>query len=593
LRYYAGVLVRARAHVFALLLAVAFGCGDGGGPTSDGGLEQYTLEVLDPPGDAIGLAFNQTVELRARYLDGTGMPLRNRPVEFSILASASESVGGSALSATSANTDRDGIAVVELIAGAQGAGFRVAATAANASQATFYVTVSDQGFTRLLIEPVHDGPRPAIGFSSVEVRLYRPDELRCASADPDALPESLFAPRSLPSYGEIAKLPNLAANAPYTAVAWAQIAPSTTPLAFGCVELGASQARNGDVSLPLVTRDRPVVMDQPLILESTFELDPLVAASASDQAPWNVLACPNGPGQLVVDCVADALVSDGALDCNFQGNSAVADDIRAARGAVDGSGCRPAQLAGGGDSLDGTMMQAIALGGTFPTDAELDELLTIRADLASRLVLRSRLYIEGSAARHTLSEAELGPPPSFVVDLVATTRPVLEQTQIATAVAPIGSSSPTATLAEHGFTLDHGALARDAFAALALDAAGLDGTALGTALTGSAKTTPSSACAAVSEVLCAATALPSTCAQAACAAAGAELDTRLQGWWLFTHGSGVDLALQGTLVLSDDDDDLLVDRLGRNASGEITGAWSASFTTANGEVTTTAKAASP
>jgi len=593
LRYYTLVLPSARVHALAVILALALGCGDDGRAATDGGLEQFTLEVLDPPGDAIGLAFNQTVELRARYLDQAGTPLRNRTVEFAILASASESVGGSALSATSATTNRDGIAAVELIAGAQGAGFRVAATAANASQATFYVTVSDQGFTRLFIEPIHDGPRSVLGFSTVEVRLYRPDELRCGNADPDDLPESLFAPRSLASYGDVAKLPNLAANAPYTAIAWAQSAPSSTPLAFGCVELGAAQARNGDVALPLLTTDRPVFMDQALTVESTFDLGSLADANPTAEAPWNVLACPLGPGQLVVDCVADALVSDGELDCVFTGSSAVADDIRAARGAADSSGCRPATRAGGADSLDADMMQAIALGGTFPTGVELDELLSVRADLAARLVLRSRLHIAGSAASHTLVEAELGPGPVFVVDLLASARLVLEQTQIATQVAPLGSASPTATLASHAFTLDHGALARDAFAALALDGHGLVGNALGTALTASVKKTPSTGCVAVSEILCAATALPSTCAQAACTTARSQLDADLQGWWLFTHGTALDLTLTGSLVLRDDDDDLIVDRLGRNGAGEITGEWSATFATQSGDVAATATAASP
>ncbi|MBT8491743.1 MAG: Ig-like domain-containing protein [Deltaproteobacteria bacterium] len=568
----------------ALALAVVGACGDDGSPPpADGGPEQNRLEVLDPPGDAIGLPFGASTTLRVRYSNGNDEPIADARIEFSILAGASEAVGGSALSATDALTDSDGIATVDLVAGAQGAGFRVRAEVPGSAQATFFVSVSDQGFTRLLVLPVHDGPRPELEFTQIDVRVYRPQELRCPGADPDALPESLFPPRVLPAFGERAEIPNLISGAGYTVVSWTTIAPSTTPLSFGCAELSAEQSRNFDVEVPLTTTDRPVRMDAPLALSSDLDLSLLVADSPAAQAPWATLACPLGAGQLAVDCVADALLAAGPLDCDFSSASgALADAVRAERGDADGDGCRPADKNGGGDSLDKLVDDAIAAGGSFPTGSELAAVVAVRDAIASSLTVRSELRV-AATAEHRLVEAEVGP--GYVVDLVASARLVIERQGIAATVTPAGAAAPVAELETHDFTFDYGAIARDGFQALALDDHGLGGQTLGSELFGSVMSGGDSGCTALSEVFCGAVGEPDSCASAACASAESYLDDALREWWLRTRPGGLDLSLSATVELRDSDNDLLVDQLGRDAAGAITGLVSATLTTTAGAVT--------
>ncbi len=574
------------ARSLALLASVGLSgvaCGDDDGRASDAAQEQFSLEVLAPPGDAIGLAFNESIELRVRYSGQDDRPLRDRQVEFSIVAVGGESVGGSALSATQNETNREGIASVELVAGAEGAGFRVAVTAPQATQATFFVSVSDQGFTRLLVEPIHMGPRSSLAFSQVDVRLYRPSELRCPDADPDALPDSLFPPRSVPTFLQVAEFVNVASGVGYTVVAWATVEDSATPLTFGCIELGESQTRNFDVELLLTTQDRPVAMDGPAQVESTFNLAPVIADGGDAQTLWSPLACPLGPGQLLVECVADALVDDGELDCDFQGTGALANKIRAERGTADASGCRPAS-AGGSDSIDKIMQDAVEAGGSFPTGSALADVLTIRDSIAGQLVVRSELQVFATAAQHRLVEAEVGTAPAFVVDLSASNRPLLEQS-FAASTTPMGSAAPLSSLSTHGFTLDYGSIAGEGFQSLALTPASLDGVALGTALSASAESGMLTACEAVSDVLCTAVAEPSNCAQSACATAATHLDGALVQWWTrLADLGGVDFQLEGELILRDSDNDLVVDSVGRDAAGEITGGWTATMTTEDGQV---------
>jgi hypothetical protein len=98
---------------------VACGSGHGKNPgTPDGGTTgKASLEVLDPPGQEVGLAYGETVSLRVRFLDATGAPQAGVDVDFAISSGAD--AAGSTLSAGSDVTDGAGIARVDLVAGAQ------------------------------------------------------------------------------------------------------------------------------------------------------------------------------------------------------------------------------------------------------------------------------------------------------------------------------------------------------------------------------------------------------------------------------------------------------------------------------------------
>jgi len=325
-------------------------------------------------------------------------------------------------------------------------------------------------------------------------------------------------------------------------------------------------------------------MDGPSELVSTLDLSLVLADGPDAQAPWQVLECPLGAGQLLVDCVADALVDDGDLDCDFQGAGALADKIRAELGAPDASGCRP-NSAGGGDSLDKLLDDAIAGGGTFPTGSDLTDLVAIRDAIATQLILRSSFQVHSTFSEHGLTVAELGPEPRHAIDLLETARPVLYQGSVTTTTTPSGSAAPTSNVESHGFTLDLGSLSSSAFDALALTPASLSGDALGADLVGSAQDMALSGCEAVSSVFCTAVAEASDCAETACAAASTHLDDRLDNWWQrLTSVGGIDLELSGTLSLRDLDHDLVVDTVGRDTNGDLTGVWSATMTTATSTI---------
>ncbi len=557
----------------ALLLGSALlaACGgDGGAP--DAGTGNPRLVILDPPGDALGLAFAGQTTLRVRYETDAGDPIPDATVDFSLVVRPDADPGGATLSAESATTDSLGIARVDLVAGALETTFQVEASAPQAASAYFTVSVSQAGFAHVSVAPYHEGWRDVAGFERIELRLYRAGDATCAAIDPDAPPESVFPPRSLSSFTEMATYQNVIATQPYTVVAWALAVDNPTRLAFGCAELGAAQVPPTPFALALAVRDRTARLPGSADLVSALEVGPLAAAAAAAGAvaPWMVLGCVDGPGQLLLDCTADALVADGAVDCDVNGSGSLLTAIEAARGDADEFGCRPGMVATSA-SLDRKLTAAVAAGGPFPTGTELETLLAARADLLGMVELRSRMeFYDGGLLRHILSDATVVVGGEiYSLPLALTSRPVLA----ALASAAIDDQRHL-VVGEHGFTLRYGSLAGEAFAAAALPPAGLAGRELdlGAALAGSAvdASSSTSGCAAVSAILCGEIAQPSGCAINACQQAAAALDQSFTHWWRRMDGDGVDLVLGGSVPLIDADDDLWFESLGGDGEG---GSW--------------------
>lgn len=563
----------------------AFGCGGGGGIAAPDGGDQIVarLVVLDPPGDSLGLSFGTSVTLRVRYELDDGTPLPDAAVGVAILESTTGNPGGSTLSASTSTTDGDGIATVDLTAGAVRTNFRVEASAPNAAPAYFYVAVSADDFATLTVAPTHAGNRNPASFDRVELRLYPAEQIRCLELDIDDTPASPFAPRTLADFDGSARFQNVSAGAPYTLVAWAELPGNPVRLAAGCVDLGAGVVPAGELRFEVVVADRTARLPDSNPMRSLLSLTGAagaVSASGVDR-PWRVLGCPAGPGQLVLDCTLDAVAPDGTLDCIVTGNAALVTSVEAMRGPADVIGCRPT-MAGAVPSLDAKLTGALDQG-PFPVGAALTQLVATRTQLLSAIELHSQLdRISANAVGHRLLGAILrAGTDDHEVDLGQTSRPVLMQAPVA-----YGVTGPVLSIGEHAFTLRLGSLLGDAFVDLGLAEAGLDGRAseLGAALTESAADAASSTsdCAAISAIICGSAGQPNGCAQAACASGAAYLDDAFSAWWQRLDGTDLDLTMSGQATLYDLDDDLLVDGIGNNGSSSQLGLWSTTLHLSDG-----------
>lgn len=523
------------------------------------------LEIVSP-GDSVGVAPDETVELRVRYVTDQGIALEGAPVTFSLVAGVDGS-GGSALSAATVPTDTQGVAAVAFLAGAERVDLRVIARAPNA-EATFYINVSSGGFATLDVTPSYAGGRDAAELGSIELRLYRAAVVTCADVDVDLPPESPMAPRTLAAWDTTASWPSVVAAEAYTLLVWAVHAQSGAAVSAVCVDVPATAVPATQAELAVTVPDRAILVPaQPLA--SALDLAPLDAAmeAAGAHRPWRILGCPMGRGQLVLDWLVDALSADGALDGVTVTPTGLGATITAERGALGAGGCRAA------GALDETIDDAIELG-DFPGGANLALLLTRRADVLRTLLVASELEPLGpSLLRHTLVSAEVEATGAPQVTLAETARPVLDATATTTPPAPGGFG-----VAAHGFTLRAGSLMRDSLEGAALEPSGLGGQsgALGAALIESAQDGALTGCDAISQLACTATENAASCAVTACNAAAFALDGALAAWWRLADGTGVDLVWSGAGVLADADGDLIADPI-------ADGAWAATLTLLDGD----------
>jgi hypothetical protein len=563
-----------RSLAIASLLLLIAACGDDGGGSADAGVSSnYSLEILNPPGDSIGLVFSGSSTLRVRYLDDSGEPIVGEPVEFSLLDSGNESTGGASLSSASERTDELGIARVDLVAGAERVNFRVEVTADQAPSVVFYIQVSDQGFINLKITSAHEGPRDPADYQQVQLRIYEAAQLSCTGFDPDDIPESVLPSRSQGSVGLVSEFPNLAADEAYTLIAWAEIAGGR-PLATSCLSLAAERLRSGRTFSAVMTlADRAYELQQPVDLDTLIDLTPLTSTLPGASA-WSSLRCPLGRAQLLLDCLTDAQVSDGLMDCDGESTGPLNNALENRRGALDADGCRPALDSGGADSIDSLLEAALdAAAGGWPTTAERSALADGYDSLTSELRLISRLTAtSSSSADHRLLQAELG---AAQTDLLASDRPVVESIGVTMQL----SAEPILGLANHGFTLRYGSMASDAFETAALLPANVSGLgdSLGTELMNGIEIAAATGCTALESFVCTELGLAPSCANQ-CAGIAAELDPLMAGWLPALQSSGMDYQLEFAATLSDENNNLNINGISADSSLDAE-AVSVTFTT--------------
>ncbi len=573
------------ALAVATSLGVVLGaCGGTSGALPDAGVDLVNaqLTILDPPGDILGLGRGTSVTLRVRYETEELAPIASADLEFQLVGTNEGGTGGATLSGSSATTDATGVARMSLLAGADDASFSIRVTAPNAQPVTFVANVSSGGFADVLITPVHSGWRDSSSFDRVEVRLYRASDVRCDTLNVDAPPESLFPPRSMASFDGVAEFRNVRAEAAYTVVAWGIGGASAKNLAAGCVDIAPTQLPASPAKLFISVADREAAASAGAILESAFDVSVLVTAleQAGLERWWTVLACPAGPGQLVLDCALDALGDDGVLDCVVGASNATIAAIEARRGAVV-DGCRPAVMPDSSATADALLTDAIDTS-SFPTGTGLEALLTGRSNTLDLLTTRSELRFAAGNVSHRLVSASFDiSGTTYTIPLGPTARPIL----VARNVPATMSLSDGLVLGEHGFTLRFGSLAMAAFRDVSLASAGLDASAhtLGTAMVDSVTEGGMTGCGAVSKVVCSAAGLGTGCLATACETATPTIDAGLDAWWRHLDGPALDFGLSGAGALLDAEDDLVIDGIGVDLAGTRTGLWSAEIGLANSE----------
>lgn len=545
------------------------------------------LVLID--GQEIGLTYNSRASLGVRYETAAGEILAGEEVRYSLVATnPGEGTAGATLSAAVAVTGADGTARVDVVTGAQEARFRISVDASDAPTQHFYVSVSQGGFARLRVTPIHAGWRPHESFERIEVRLYASRITPCAALDLDRVdepPPSAFPVRETGGFGTAVELQNINAGQPHTVVAWARLPGGVLGAAAGCMDLDEAQLPASRVQLELLLEDRDLRMPAEVPVATTMDLSLVAAAVAQAGATraWKVLACPAGPGQLLLDCTLDAAVADGALDCVPGGTSSQVAAVQARRGPPDAQGCRPDVDTGGAPSLDRVLTDAVADGGVWPVGEALAALVQIRAGILASFELDSTIApVTPEAFRHRLGVVRVRAGEQvYALDLAATGRPIVEQPLV-----PVIVDADRLDLTEHGFTLRYGTIAAAALVALGLEPAGLppDAAALGSALVASVADAGNgtSGCEALSNLVCDAIGEAPPCLAVACASATPAMDDALAAWWRAVQGTGLDLVVAGSGLLHDDDGDLVVDRFGRDAEGMHAGLWNGQMTLADG-----------
>lgn len=565
---------------FALALALAAGaagCGDDDAPLADPDAaagDRRALEVLDPPGDQLGVAFGETAELRVRYVsvsdDEAVAPVAGAEVAFAFEGDPA----GSSLSSARVATDAAGVARVSVTGGATRTDFRVRAQATGASDVLFYVAVANEGFASFLFTPRHEGARPLEHFTVVEARLYGgATPVTCAELDAAAPPPSPYPPRSMSGWDQPVTYPKLPANEGYAVLVWGRDDAGHV-LADGCVALAAPQVPAGAIlRFDVVAVDRKVALAEAYALSSTLDLGPAAADVFAGRTGWGVAACALGPAQLLLDCLIDALDAGDPDDCVIEAPGALADALENARGPLDPEGCRPMTTATGVESADARLYAALTADGPAAPGARFKSQASALSQLLDALALDSTLAPAGAGAEHALEVARLDfSGAELALALAATPRPVVLARDV-----PLARPGDGLALAIHGFTLRLGALVREAFVALVLEpeGLGLPPEALGTALVDGARLGARLGCGAVSEAACSAAEAPSDCLVSACAGAAAALDVVLAAPFGRLDGAGLDLTWSGAAAVVDDDHDLLAESL-------ASGVWSGTLVLGDG-----------
>lgn len=366
---------------WAVLLAVVTcaACGEGSTPPVDG--PAATL-VLASPEAPLGLSYGEPATLVLRYRQ------HDRPTAGVTLHLVTEgNAGGATLSTSSVVTNERGEASALLMSGASESAFHVVVSAPLAPDLVIDVAVSRYAFGSMAVDV--DGT-PYAGTTKVSAGLFT--DMDCTLLPPT--PKLLGALRSLERQerrGLILFTTLLRRS--YSVVGRADDANGRLR-AYGCV-LVSEQILSAGVPVPVAVPMRPIFPDP----VGAYSLTSEVKIGSDALAPWPMMACATGLGQVMVDAVVAALPA---------AERDLAARITAARGPIDAQGCH---LAGMGDPDQATQ----ALITASPAGATMIAVAAETSALLTSLVLSSRLDVRapttgGYLADHTVSSVKLATP---------------------------------------------------------------------------------------------------------------------------------------------------------------------------------------
>jgi len=510
-------------------MMVAAGCGPGSNAPPDGG-PPLALDVVGE--SQVGVSYGGVMNLRVRYHtdDAAATAVQGAPVRFSIFYSDPK---GSTLSRDVVTTDVNGIATVTLTGGQAEASFKVAATAVNAPEVDFDVSVSKFDFVEI------DAKLSWSMDANLRALLY--DAQTCAMLPPAAtLPAPARAVSKANSTEATLQFVKLLSMS-YALVGRVEDTDGNL-LAQGCVDIGAGLVPPGSVSvvpIPLT----PAVASPAGVYKLTSTLVPVPSAYAGLVGTWQRFggACPYGAAQAILDAMG----------------------ISSHRDAPLANGCRPTSTT----SLDFQLQQLLTAPAMAPANAlpgignELAE-VTASATVTSLLTV-TQASTTTYTAEHTLTDVDFtvnGTHLMMPYDLSALGAPVIDVKNV-----PFADDAGMVTIGTHGFTLGWTTLWLKAFTDLSLL---VHLPTLGSPVIPSlvaAVVAPAShggktGCAGVDDLVCNVTTGSGSCALATpCASALGPVAADLAVG--FAPASGLDLTLTGSAMAIDGDGDLIVDAL--------------------------------
>jgi hypothetical protein len=359
---------------WAVLLAVVTcaACGGGSTPPVDG--PAATL-VLASPEAPLGLSYGEAVTLVLRYRQ------HDRPqagVTLQLLTDGN--AGGATLSTSSVVTNERGEASALLMSGASESAFHIVVSAPLAPDLVIDVAVSRYAFGSMAVD-VDGTPYP--GATAVRAGLFT--DMDCTLLPPT--PKLLGALRSLsrPERRGLILFTTLLRRS-YSVVGRAEDA-SGHLRAYGCV-LVSEQILSAGVPVPVTVPMRPIYPDPVGSYSLRSELRP----SSDATAPWAMMACPNGLGQVMVDAVVAALpMAERDLVTRING----------ARATIDAQGCRLAALDDPDHATQAVLIGSPAGSTLVPVAAETNTIL-------GSTVLSSRLDVRGATSGGFLADHAVG-----------------------------------------------------------------------------------------------------------------------------------------------------------------------------------------
>lgn len=504
-------------------------------PVADAGPDSSPVPMatqLTYEGDELELVFTETAELRFRYREADGTSIVGATLSFALDGSAHDSTLGQ----LEAQTDADGYAVADVIAGSTAAAFRVRVSAERAAPIFVDVAVSDTGFGTLVVGVGYSGDRTV---SALVVDAFANKDCPAAlegdaTADRTAILE--LDADDVPFFG-------LPAEISYAVLVRGVGADGRTTLAQGCADdvlVTVDSEARADVGLD----------DLDLLVEGGYAAEVRIdsRATAITLSEWvrstgrSALDGAGGDAHLLLDAVEAQLGVLGEVDAA----NAIALDRTTADLETE---------------LD-RRLRAVEAGPSSSVDAVADifALRTERIDLSGTLMLNpggdplSVFVIEQVSAGSVDGVA-----PLVLLDLAAVGRP-----PVAAVAATLDASGGTIEMSHLDVEMPLSNVARAILRSVALER-GLESTGEILREVGGCDILETLARERPSLSTC-----DAACISAACDLTFATVTTILElslDEVSFTRNA---MHLDGDLDLADDDGDLLVERI---AGGDLVGSW--------------------